>query len=174
MKKTLFLILTSILSASNYDQAILILDGKKDVIKKDIIVKNCPYERCDDGRKGFAKKTIIKTDKGKAFHLLLQEMNNGDKKELAALKILSLLSKSLNYKSQNPSDFLLKILKKDYDIGKDGYKKIIKKAINILKDKNYCSGYYWEREFSKGFVGGVYKKPKNCEVLKTEFYKNML
>lgn len=146
------------LKDSNYIEGMLYLDGKKglNVILKEI--SNCPYEKCrksdvsEDNILSTITIEVHKPDYKKAVQKLHEASKNGN--FLAADKMVEFLIKRVTYKSSNPDEYILEMLKEDLDIDYSKYKEIMSVAIETgTKSKGCSSSFIGGEIYEKGYMG---------------------
>lgn len=151
----------------SYIDGVLYLEGQKGaaVLLKEI--SNCPYDKCknaDVDNKAFGSKTIgiKKPDYKKAVHLLSQSSANGN--VLASNKLLEFLTGRIDYKSKNPSGYLLKQMKEETGLDYSSYKKLVTKTVQeAAKTNKSCYGSYLSGELHE--VGALGYKQSNEQAL---------
>ena len=182
MKYLLILLFSLSLSASSfYQQGLDYLNGKIGAKEITITVKNCPYERCNDGRTGVSTQKVKLINNGLAIAMFSKAIKE-EQSIKAAEKMLIILSKQADYKNKKMDPILEKRLLKKYGLSKEQYISLVKQAIHFLIKKNKCSGYYWLKEFGNGFVYDndkyVFKNIKDassiCEKDNDNFYKMLM
>lgn len=143
----------SIIEASSYySKANEAMNGKIGEKERIITIPNCPYERCKGtNMSGSSKVKVVLKNYGLAISYYLESIEKENNSK-AAEELLSFLSKQINYKEKEPSKLLVKMFKKTTGLSLNNYKNIVKTTILFLIKKNKCSGYYWLKEYSKGFV----------------------
>lgn len=141
----------------NYIEGVLYIEGDKgyDTLVKE--VANCPYDKCklediDQTQFGTKKIEIKKPNYKKAIKLLSQSSKAGN--PLASEKLLTFLTKRIDYKSKKPNGYLLKELKKDTGLNLKEYRKIIIDTVeNGTNSNKSCFSEFLAAEmYEKGIL----------------------
>jgi len=142
----------------NYTSGSMYLDGKEgyETLIKEI--SNCPYDKCkaadvDKDSFGIKKIEIKKPNYQKGIELLLISSNNGN--PLASDKLLKFLTKRLNYKSNKPNGYLLKLFTDETKLNYKEYVTIVNRAVlNSAETKKSCFSEYLYGEINElGLLG---------------------
>jgi cytochrome b561 len=142
----------------NYIEGVMYIEGEKgfDVLVKE--VSNCPYDKCklediDQTQFGTKKIEIKKPDFEKAIILLTKSSETGN--PLASEKLLTFLTKRIDYKSKKPNGYLVKQLKDDTGLSLNQFKNVINKTVKEgIKTGKSCFSEYLAAEMNeKGILG---------------------
>lgn len=166
------------LKDQNYIDGMMYLEGKKGlntVIKE---ISNCPYEKCRksditaDNILSTIKIEVHKPDYKKAVQSLEQSMLKGN--FLAADKLVDFLIKRVNYKSAQPDEFILKLLKDDTGLTYDDYKRLLLQSVDVgFKSKGCTSSFNGAEIYEQGFMS-VNKDLEKAKMLYVKASENCL
>lgn len=159
---------------SKYIDGVLFIEGDKgaDVLLKEI--SNCPYEKCkmeDIDQTQFGTKVIeIKKPDFKKGISLLEESSDGGN-ALASEKLLKFLTQRIDYKSKNPSGYLVSLLHEETGLSLNDYKKLINKTWkNGVKTEKSCFSEFLAAEIKEN---GLLDNSKDTEIAK-KYYERAL
>lgn len=148
---------------TNYIEGVMYIEGEKgfDVLVKE--VSNCPYDKCklediDQTQFGTKKIEIKKPDFQKAITLLSKSSETGN--PLASEKLLTFLTKRIDYKSKKPNGYLVKQLQNDTGLNLEQFKTIINKTVKegIKTEKSCFSEFLAAEMVEKGILGNSENK----------------
>ncbi|MDD3467035.1 MAG: hypothetical protein PHE67_07785 [Campylobacterales bacterium] len=153
MKKKLLLItIPFVLLAANGEHereiALAYISGEKGATTETKDLPSCPYEKCD----GMTQIEITKKDYIKAMEWLEKAINENNKD--ASVDAFKLLYKQIDYKSKRPDEYLLEMMKNNFNIDLLGYNRLISYYLGDMVKNKQCIGYYYSYEaYKNGYFG---------------------
>lgn len=158
-------------SGTIYDDARLILSGKRNSVSIQKIINNCPYERCRGG--GAAGQSVVKISKPN-YHLATELLFKAVKEERsipAAYDLYTLVVKNIDYKSPTPNKTLVSKFEKKIGMKYSHFVEQMKEPIFLLMYDKSCKSVSEATDFMLFNFAIPLNKPRAL-ILKKNLKKN--